>query len=185
MLLARAIGITRGSKALARNISLSVNPGEMLVLLGPSGSGKSTLLKTLAGILIPDSGAVTWQDQPLDAMADHDLARLIALVPQDDIIHSRLSVESALHYAARLRLPPDTPSAELDAAVDRVLRMTDLTEHRHTTIRRLSGGQRKRVNIGVELLNDPPLVFLDEPTSGTARNSGAILRNSAQFRTRA
>ncbi|MDF1660553.1 MAG: ABC transporter ATP-binding protein [Planctomycetota bacterium] len=166
MLLGQNLTVTRGSRAILNNVSLSICPTEFVVVLGPSGSGKSTLMKTLSGIMKADQGEVTLDQQNLKTMTDRELCQHIGVVPQDDIIHRHLKVEAALNYAARLRFPPSTDPATIKTAVDRVLKLMELEDRRNVRIKRLSGGQRKRVNVGVELLDSPRFLFLDEPTSG-------------------
>jgi len=163
---ARGIALRRSGRQLIHSLDLRLVPGELVVLIGPSGAGKSTLLKLFAGITPTDEGAVSIDGQEISEIPGPKLARELGLVPQDDIIHTRLSVEQALQFAARLRLPPGTPSDEVDASVSKVMAMTDLLERRSVRIARLSGGQRKRVSLGVELLCSPRFLFLDEPTSG-------------------
>jgi ABC transport system ATP-binding/permease protein len=141
--------------------SVSVAPGELVALIGPSGSGKTTLLKCLAGIGQPSAGVVVLGSDPLELRLTE-----VGYVPQSDVVHSRLAVREALRYAARLRLPSDTRPEELTAAVDDVLDQLRLREHADTEIGRLSGGQRKRVASGVELIGKPTMLLLDEPTSG-------------------
>ena len=133
-----------------------------MALVGGSGAGKSTLMKTLLGIEPTTSGTVFLNGD--DLRRNFDLYRTqIGYVPQDDIVHADLTVEEVLTYACQLRLPPDT---NISTVVDHTLEQIKLEHVRHTFIRDLSGGQRKRVSIGVELLADPKLFFLDEPTSG-------------------
>jgi ABC-type multidrug transport system ATPase subunit/pSer/pThr/pTyr-binding forkhead associated (FHA) protein len=141
--------------------TIAVEPGEFVAIIGESGSGKSTLVKTLAGVATPSSGRVTVSGEPV-------LSRLtdIGYVPQDDIVHSLLTVSEALRYAARLRLPQDTSDQEIESVVARVLDELALTEHADTRIGSLSGGQRKRTSVAAELLSRPSLLFLDEPTTG-------------------
>lgn len=141
--------------------SLSVEPGELVVIIGESGSGKSTLVKALAGVNSPSEGTVSVNGEPVGGRLTD-----IGYVPQDEIVHTRLTVREALRYAARLRLPHDSTRADLDAAVERVLGEVSLVEHAETQIGSLSGGQRKRAGVAVELLSRPSLLFLDEPTSG-------------------
>jgi ABC-type multidrug transport system ATPase subunit/pSer/pThr/pTyr-binding forkhead associated (FHA) protein/ABC-type multidrug transport system permease subunit len=144
------------------DVSLSIEPGQLVALVGGSGAGKSTLMKTLLGIEPTTSGTVFLNGD--DLRRNFDLYRTqIGYVPQDDIVHADLTVEEVLTYACKLRLPPDT---NISTIVDRTLEQIKLKHVRHTFIRDLSGGQRKRVSIGVELLADPKLFFLDEPTSG-------------------
>ncbi len=141
--------------------SLSVAPGELAALIGPSGSGKTTLLKCLAGVGEPTAGRVFVANDPLELRLTE-----VGYVPQSDVVHDRLTVHEALLYAARLRLPSDTRPAEHRAAVESVLGELRLEEHQRTMIGRLSGGQRKRVACGVELIGKPTMLLLDEPTSG-------------------
>ena len=144
-----------------QHLSFAIEPGQFVALVGGSGAGKSTLMRTLLGIEAPTSGAVYINGNNL--RQNFDLYRnQIGYVPQDDIIHMDLSVEEVLTYAAKLRLPPDN----LRVSVNRVLNDIKMTERRKALIKDLSGGQRKRVSIGVELLANPKLFFLDEPTSG-------------------
>lgn len=166
MLLGQNLCLTRGSRAILSKVSVSLCPGEFIVVLGPSGSGKSTLMKCLSGIIAPDSGQVSLDSKALSDIPERERARMIGVVPQDDIIHTKLRVEAALSYSARLRMPPNTSSEAIQQRVDAVLTMLELTERRSVKIQRLSGGQRKRVSIGVELLDSPRFLFLDEPTSG-------------------
>ncbi len=149
-------------RTILSDVSLSIDPGQLVALVGGSGAGKSTLMKTLLGIEPTTSGAVYLNG---DNLRQHfDLYRShIGYVPQDDIIHRDLTVEEVLTYACKLRLPPDTNVSQV---VYRTLDQIKLTHVAQTFIRDLSGGQRKRVSIGVELLADPKLFFLDEPTSG-------------------
>jgi ABC transport system ATP-binding/permease protein len=149
-------------RTILNNVSLSIEPGQLVALVGGSGAGKSTLMKTLLGIEPTTSGAVYLNG---DNLHQHfNLYRShIGYVPQDDIIHQNLTVEEVLLYACKLRLPPDI---NLRQILQRTLEQIKLTHVAQTFIRDLSGGQRKRVSIGVELLADPKLFFLDEPTSG-------------------
>ncbi|HTL89488.1 MAG TPA: ATP-binding cassette domain-containing protein [Leptolyngbya sp.] len=144
------------------HVSLSIEPGQLVALVGGSGAGKSTLMKTLLGIEPTTSGAVYLNGD--DLRQHFDLYRSqLGYVPQDDIVHRDLTVEEVLCYACKLRLPPDTNVQQI---VQRTLEQIKLHHVKQTFIRDLSGGQRKRVSIGVELLADPKLFFLDEPTSG-------------------
>ncbi|MFN8634246.1 MAG: FHA domain-containing protein [Chloroflexota bacterium] len=148
-----------------QSVSLTIFPREFVAVVGGSGWGKSTLVKALAGARPATSGTVLYNG--LDLSSHFAAFRTsIGYVPQDDIIHRDLTVERALEYAARLRLPSDTTAAERERRVQEVLHDLNLTPHRAKYIDDLSGGQRKRVSIGVELLTRPNLFFLDEPTSG-------------------
>ena len=159
-----SIDLRDGTRVLD-SVNLDVRPGELLAIVGASGSGKSTLLETLAGLRAPTSGRITVGEQSVP----------LGYVPQDDIVHRDLSVESTVRYAARLRLPSGTPRAEVDLAVDRTLETLGLTDRRRLTVGALSGGQRKRVSIATELVIQPDVCFLDEPTAGLDPISAAAL----------
>jgi len=147
------------------DVSLHLEPGSFTAVIGPSGSGKSTLLKALCGARPVDAGEVRVNGGSLYG-APGALAGIIGYVPQDDVVHAELTPLECLDYTARLRLPADTTGAERLRRISDVLATLELTERRDVPIHRLSGGQRKRVSIGVELLTEPDLLFLDEPTSG-------------------
>jgi ABC transport system ATP-binding/permease protein len=143
-------------------ITLAIEPGQLVGLVGGSGTGKSTLMRTLLGIEKTTSGVVYLNGDNL--RKNFNIYRnQIGYVPQDDIIHADLQVEEVLNYAAKLRLPPDT---DVNQVVTKTLEDIEMTHRRNALVKELSGGQRKRVSIGVELLADPKLFFLDEPTSG-------------------
>jgi ABC transport system ATP-binding/permease protein len=148
-------------KVILRPTSFAVAPGEFVAIIGESGSGKTTLMKLLAGVTAPTSGLVLLNGEPV-AVRQTDLG----YVPQDDIVHRLLTAREALRFGAQLRLPLDTSDAEIDAAVDRVVGELALAEHADTLVGSLSGGQRKRVGVAMELLSGPGLLCLDEPTTG-------------------
>jgi ABC-type multidrug transport system ATPase subunit len=150
---------------LLQDISLSIKPQEFVALVGMSGAGKSTLLHALNGYRPATHGQVLVNGT--DLYQHYDLFRNeIGYVPQKDIVHMELTPASALGFAAQLRMPPDTGAAERSRRVTEVLTELGLLERKDVPIARLSGGQLKRVSIGVELLTKPRLFFLDEPTSG-------------------
>jgi ABC-type multidrug transport system ATPase subunit len=152
-------------KRLLDEVSFVLGQRQMLAVIGTTGAGKSTLLKALTGYRPADSGAVRYCDRDLYAQLD-ELRSRIGYVPQDDILHVSLTLRTALDYAAELRFADDTTAAERCTRVEQVLAELGLTEHQNTRIDRLSGGQRKRASVAVELLTSPALLFLDEPTSG-------------------
>lgn len=147
---------------LLNDISLPIEPGQLVALVGGSGAGKSTFMRTLLGIEPTTSGTVYLNGENL--RNNFNIYRnQIGYVPQSDIIHRDLRVEEVLRYTAKLRLPPD---ADIDAIIEKTLVDIEMVERRDVFVKNLSGGQLKRVSIGVELLVDPKLFFLDEPTSG-------------------
>ena len=152
-------------RTLLDNISFSARPGTLTAIIGPSGAGKSTLAKLIAGATLPTQGRVSFEGHDIHA-AYASLRSRIGLVPQDDVVHSRLTVDQALSYAAELRLPPDTTKEDRRLVVEQVLEELELTPHANTRVDKLSGGQRKRASVAMELLTGPSLLILDEPTSG-------------------
>jgi ABC-type multidrug transport system ATPase subunit/pSer/pThr/pTyr-binding forkhead associated (FHA) protein len=158
---ADAVEVRVGDKQVLKPTTLSVEPGELVVVIGESGAGKSTLIKAIAGVNTISGGSITVNGEPLAARLPD-----IGYVPQDEIVHGLLTVREALVFAARLRLPDGAGDADVEEAVQRVLGELALVEHADTRVAALSGGQRKRVGVGVELVSRPSLLFLDEPTSG-------------------
>jgi ABC-type multidrug transport system ATPase subunit len=154
-----------GSIKLLDDVSLTVQPNEFVGLLGPSGAGKSTLMDSLNGMRPATSGFVLVNNLDLYRHLD-SLKQSIGYVPQDDIIHRELTVYRTLYYVARLRLSSDVSTKEIDQIINEVMDVTGLAERRDVPVSQLSGGQRKRVSIAVELITKPSVIFLDEPTSG-------------------
>ena len=154
-----------GQITLLDGVSLSIQPNEFIGLLGPSGAGKSSLIEAMNGNRPATGGNVLVNNQDLYRNLD-SLKQSIGYVPQDDIIHKELSVYRTLYYVAKLRLSRDVTSKEIDQIVCEVLDVTGLSERRDLQVHQLSGGQRKRVSMAVELITKPSIIFLDEPTSG-------------------
>jgi ABC-type multidrug transport system ATPase subunit len=163
----------KGGKQVLHGVSLMVQARELVAVVGGSGAGKTTLLEALAGVQPADRGEVRFDGVDLYEHLD-DFRRLLGYVPQDDIIHADLPLERTLRYAAELRLP-NLSSTEIDAAVTRALAALNLSERANVRVGALSGGQRKRASIAVELLTGPQVFFLDEPTSGLDPASSAEL----------
>ncbi|OBK40464.1 ABC transporter ATP-binding protein [Mycobacterium sp. 1245111.1] len=157
--------LVENGKQLLSDISLTARPGTLTAVIGGSGAGKSTLARLIAGYTTPSSGSVTFEGHDIHAEYA-SLRSRIGMVPQDDVVHRQLTVNQALSYAAELRLPPDTSKADRTKIVAQVLDELDLTKHAHTRVDKLSGGQRKRASVALELLTGPSLLMLDEPTSG-------------------
>src|SRR5438046_961722 len=140
-----------GTIRLLDDVGLTVQPNEFVGLLGPSGAGKSTLMDSLNGMRPATSGAVLINNLDLYRHLD-SLKQSIGYVPQDDIIHRELTVYRTLYYVARLRLSRDVSGREIDQIVNEVMDVTGLSERRDVPVGQLSGGQRKRVSIAVELI---------------------------------
>ncbi|HLI73148.1 MAG TPA: FHA domain-containing protein [Acidimicrobiales bacterium] len=147
------------------SVDLAVGANGFLAVVGPSGAGKSTLLNALTGTRPADAGTVSYEGRNLYAEYD-DLRSRLGIVPQDDILHVQLTVRQALMYSAELRFPPEVSKGERQRRVDEVMAELGLTQRSDVRISKLSGGQRKRVSVALELLTKPSLLFLDEPTSG-------------------
>jgi ABC-type multidrug transport system ATPase subunit len=155
----RLAQVVRGGRRTLDDVSLSVRPGELVAIIGASGAGKTTLLDALAGVRPPAAGSVRHDGRPAPDDA-------VGYVPQDDIIHQQLPLARTLRYAARLRLLSGTARDEVDRRVADVLDVLGLDGRAGTRVGSLSGGERKRASIAVELLARPRALFLDEPTSG-------------------
>jgi ABC-type multidrug transport system ATPase subunit/pSer/pThr/pTyr-binding forkhead associated (FHA) protein len=154
---------------LLAGVSFTALDGELIGILGPSGSGKTSLLNVLAGYQRPTSGRVLLQGQDLHAA--EGTIRLVGHAPQFDVVHSTLTVREAVYYSARLRGPAEWSEAELNERVSRAISQVGLTKKADIPLgsdveKTLSGGQKKRVNIAMELVLDGPVLILDEPTSG-------------------
>ena len=162
----RDISLTiTGNRTLLHRVSFSAKPATLTAVIGPSGSGKSSLLNVIVGGLRPGDGAVSFDGH--DIHADYaSLRNRIGMVPQDDVVHRQLTVNQALGYAAELRMPADTTKEERQWVVRQVLEELEMTPHANTRVDKLSGGQRKRVSVALELLTGPSLLVLDEPTTG-------------------
>jgi ABC-type multidrug transport system ATPase subunit/pSer/pThr/pTyr-binding forkhead associated (FHA) protein len=167
---ARGLGVAAGGRMLISDVSLTIYPGEFVGLMGPSGAGKTTLMNALNGYVPPTKGIVLLNGQDLYRHYDQ-FRSVLGYVPQDDVMHRDLTVGQALYYSARLRLPSDYTAADIRQRIDTVLEQLGLTGTEDVLIgsaerKGISGGQRRRVNLAMELLTDPLVLFLDEPTSG-------------------
>ncbi|MBR6185537.1 MAG: FHA domain-containing protein [Clostridia bacterium] len=183
---ARNVVIVRGrgkkSFVTSDHVSMSIKPGELISIIGGSGAGKSTILNALCGYLKPAEGSVYINGVDLYRNFDA-LKKIFGYVPQSDIVYDNLTLYDMLKYTSNLRLPKDMSEQERERAIDKAIEMVDLKEKRNSLIKALSGGQRKRASIAVELLPDPKLLFLDEPASGldpgTERSLMQSLRSMA------
>jgi len=158
-LVVREVTVRAGELTILSGVDFALHPGEMCGLIGPSGAGKTTLIKVLLGLKRAASGEVTLGGGPTTSRGP------VGYVPQDDALHRSLTVRQTLDYAARLRLI-GLDEAGRAARIDEVCQQVDLAHRLDVRVRRLSGGQRKRLAVAVELLSAPGLLILDEPTSG-------------------
>ncbi len=188
-LVVRGVGFRIGPHEILNKLSCHIPAGRLTAVVGQSGCGKSTLLRVLSGAALPSEGGVI-VDGKLSPPGDYvRWARdNLALVPQADIVHPELTIRQCLTCSALLRLGPLVSPGEKSARIDKLLSELELAGHADKRIADLSGGQRKRVNVAVELIRSPRLVLLDEPTSGldyhTERGLVALLRRmSRQGRT--
>lgn len=163
-LIAKNLTFKAGFKTIIKDITLVLKKNEFVGMIGGSGSGKTTLLTCMNGFRQRSDGMLLLNGIPADQK--DKVRHLIGYVPQDDIVHKTLTVERALYYSFLLRVGSNIKQEKIDYVIDKILYYLDLRDHRNKKISRLSGGQRKRVNIGVELLHSPSLFFLDEPTAG-------------------
>lgn len=150
---------------LLHEVEFTAHPRELVAIVGASGAGKSTLIKALNGMWPAERGTVLYGGKSFNA-GPNAFRSVIGYVPQEDIVHRELTVERVLQYAGELRLPAETPEPERQALINATLAELGLEHRRDARISTLSGGERKRVNIAVELLTRPSLLLLDEPTSG-------------------
>lgn len=157
----RDVSVKVEGKTILNRVSLGIEPGQLVAIIGASGAGKSTLLKAMAGVRRPSAGEVTLNGDPVTARLTD-----VGYVPQDEIVHGLLTAGEALEYAAKLRLPDDTDKGVMRATVRRVITELSLDGRGDTRVASLSGGERKRTGVGSELVNRPSLLFLDEPTTG-------------------
>ncbi len=173
----------RKDKVICNHVSLTISPCSFTGIIGGSGAGKTTFMNCLCGYNKATEGQVLING--VDLYANYDSFKsIIGYVPQQDIIHGNLPLREMLEYAAKLRMPPDSTKEERSARVSEAIRTVELEGHEGTMINLLSGGQRKRASIAVELLSDPKLFFLDEPSSGldpgTEKNLMYTMHNMAR-----
>ena len=164
--IAKDLTVTLASgRTLLDHVSFPLGERCFMGVIGPSGAGKSTLLGALTGTAPATQGSVLYDDRDLYTHYA-ELRHRIGLVPQENILHTQLTARRGLGYAAELRFPRDTSKAERSHRIDEVLEELAMTRHADTKTAAMSGGQQKRVNVALELLTKPSLLFLDEPTSG-------------------
>jgi len=174
------VGIERGGRRLVENVGAGMQPGQLIGVLGPSGVGKTQLLRVMAGFFPPAAGQVLWHNEPIQAVGEEYLQQ-VGYIPQHDLLYDTLTVAENIAYAAELRLGR-LSAAERAQRVEEVLELVQMSGHRHKPAAVLSGGQRKRVSVAVELLRRPAMLLLDEPTTGLdPANEARLLENLRQI----
>ncbi|RHN48500.1 putative xenobiotic-transporting ATPase [Medicago truncatula] len=167
------------NKHILRCVSGKIMPGRVSAVMGPSGAGKTTFLSALAGkargCTMSGSILVNGKNESI-----HSYKKITGFVPQDDIVHGNLTVEENLRFSARCRLPADMSKPDKVLIVERVIESLGLQPVRDSLVgtiekRGISGGQRKRVNVGLEMVMEPSLLILDEPTTGLDSASSSLL----------
>lgn len=146
-----------GTVSAVEDISFSVEPGEVFTIIGPNGAGKTTTLEMIEGLQVPDAGQI--QFGPLSWARNSEQIKVsIGVQPQSSALFDLLTVEENLDLFATF-YPKSRPASE-------VLEMINLTDQRSKQVKKLSGGQKQRLAIGLAMINDPTIIFLDEPTTG-------------------
>ncbi|KAL8551570.1 hypothetical protein ACS0TY_000601 [Phlomoides rotata] len=173
------VTLKQKKRRLLRSVTGEILPGRITALMGPSGAGKTTLLSALAGKTVgcSISGLVLINGK---AESVRSYKKIVGFVPQDDVVHGNLTVEENIRFSANCRLSADLPKKDKVLIVERVIESLGLQPVRNSMVgtvekRGISGGQKKRVNVGLELVMEPSLLFLDEPTSGLDSSSSQLL----------
>jgi len=186
--LVRQVGPKSSPITVVDRVSFTILPGEMVAVMGPSGAGKTSVLTTLAGYTPPTEGHVYMDGYSL--YHHYDVFRsAVGYVPQEDVMHRTLSVREVLYYHARLEFSAEVSDQEIEERISTVLTQLDLSHVAKTivgdeNVRGLSGGQRKRLNVAMEMMSEPSLLILDEPTSGLdARSAMELIRQCRDLAT--
>ncbi|XP_050373038.1 ABC transporter G family member 5 [Argentina anserina] len=179
---------TPGVRRVLTNVNCRAKPWEILAIVGPSGAGKSSLLEILAGKVTPQNGSIFVNHKPVDKIS---FKKVSGYVTQKDILFPLLTVEETLMFSAKLRLR--IPHAQLRSRVESLIGELGLTQVAGARVgddrvRGISGGERRRVSIGVDVIHDPEVLILDEPTSGLDSTSALqiidMLKTMAEIRGR-
>jgi ABC-2 type transport system ATP-binding protein len=169
----RVVSLTKrfGEQTAVDQISLEVNPGDILGFLGPNGAGKTTAIRMFCGLLKPDSGEVLYNGQSLHHLPGGK--SLIGVCPQENVHWERLTcLEQLIFIGEMYNLNRSTAKVRSQALLDQL----GLSAHSEKQARRLSGGMKRRLNIALALVHDPPVLFLDEPEAGLDPQSRILMR---------
>ena len=160
-----------------RDVTFSVHKGEFVAIVGGSGAGKTTLMNAISGFDKECTGQILFNGHSIKKEFEL-LKDMIGYVPQQEIIYENLTLCHMLRYTAKMKMPKDTDAQEVDKRINEVLEMVELTEHKDTFIRKLSGGQKKRVAIAGVLAMNPKILILDDSASALDFATDAALRKS-------
>ena len=160
----RSVGNFGRKKVLLQNINLVLEPGEMMLILGGSGAGKSTFMNAVMGYEKAKGEIRLGEDDIYKHFSK--MKYQIGYVPQQDLMREEDVVYDTLHNAAEMKMPSNTSEADRNARIEKVLELLGLQREKHSLVKKLSGGQKKRLSIAIEFISDPSLFFLDEPDSG-------------------
>lgn len=167
--------VSSSRNTILNGVSGSASPGQVLAIMGPSGSGKTSILDILSGRSTYNSGTITIDGEVVTDRIMKKMKKKVAYVKQSDLFFGHLTVRDQLTYTAFLRLPSAWSKNKKVLEVNRIIKLLRLSKCADTPIERISGGEKKRVNIGSELLTDPSILMLDEPTSGLDSTSAVAL----------
>ncbi|MDD2934049.1 MAG: ATP-binding cassette domain-containing protein [Methylotenera sp.] len=165
-------------KWISQNINFEVSAGEILAIMGPSGSGKSTLIQALLGLVPYRKGSIQINGKDVTSTGLKCVSSRVGLVPQDDVLVDELTVHENIHYFHKIAVDSNLSDADLNKRISVELERLNITKAADSRIGKISGGQRKRANIAMELINDPDILIIDEPTSGlSSQDSLELIKN--------
>ena len=166
--ISKYVKIKKETHKILSNLTLKINRGEFVAIVGCSGAGKTTLMNILSGYSAPSNGHVYIEGLDIQKEEEYFKGK-IAYVPQEEILDQSLTLQKSLEYSLKLRIR-GINKKEIKTTVNHVLKVLELSHVRNTVIKNLSGGEKKRASIATEMLSDPNLFLLDEPTSGLDAN---------------
>lgn len=175
-LAARNISVALSGRRVLNGVMLSAHPGEILAIAGPNGAGKSTLLRALAGLLVPEAGAIEIDGAPVGALEPRELARAVAYLPQDRVVHWSVSVRTLVGLGRLPHRPPSAAESDADReAILAAMKAMDIDRFAGRPVTRLSGGERGRVLLARALAQEARFLIADEPAAGLDPAHGLLL----------